>query len=1489
MRLKAARFLLVSSRPTTCRASGARRSNGPDERSRWRTRPRLLALLCALCAGGVPVARALPLAEIPQRGFVSTRPARGWEEGLISGNGTHGALVYGQPLHETIALNHARLYLPLNEPLPPVDTGSHLAEIRALMAEGQYQRASEYVVELSHQEGWGGKRWTDPLIPAFDLKIDMGASDTPADYARSVDFQTGVASVRWRGEQGIYRRWLFVSRSDDVVVLLITGPELGSVTCNLQLAQRPTEGQGGWWSEQIFREGIQDINVAAEGAWLTYRSRFRRRWPGSLRGYEGAARVVTRGGTAHTEGAVIHVERADEVLVLLRVAVREDRETSGLAELKGSLAELRPDFDALLTPHEKQHGGIFNRMRLDLGGGADRDLSSEELLAKSEVGRLNPALFEKQFDAARYAILSSSGASFPTLQGIWNGTWSPPWSSDFTLNGNVPCAIAANLRANMAECLLPYFAWMEAHVDEFRENARRLYGCRGIHVPSRASTHGLNNHFDATWPMTFWTAGAGWAAHFFYDYFLYTGDRDFLRERALPFMKEAALFYEDFLIEGPDGTYVFNPSYSPENNPGNNPSQACINATMDIAVARELLNNCIAACKTLQTDPDKVARWQAMLAKLPDYQISDDGAVKEWTTPLLTDNYQHRHCSHFYALFDGLPDEIAADTDLRRAFEVAADKRMAVRKRENGGVMAFGLVQLGLAASSLGNAEFAYDAVDWLANNFWRNNLVTTHDPGSLFNVDLCGGFPAVILKMLAESQPGCIDLLPALPERWPSGCVEGIRCRGQVEIEQLAWTPERIGVTLKSDVTQTITLRLPDGLPSRQVHLMEDQPQTLEIPRSVPSSQAQHDRVARVQEPLGFDAVGDLGGYVGQRIEANTEGYLKAFDIDQYVRMVEQKKHRDWWWIGEQPGKWLESAVRASRTDADEALEAKARQILSRLISAQEPSGYLGITDPAVRTQAQPVRGMDPYELYFMLHGLLTAAEEWNEPRALTTARKLADYFVEHIGPGKAEFWPSPIRPPDNRNTIICPQFTWVPEGTPKAPELYVRSEIAGHTAHYGWEGTLLINPMLRLYQATGDRRYRDWSEWVINNIDRWSGWDAFSRLDRVADGTLGVHQLQPYVHSHTFHMNFLGFLRMYQITGDASYLRKVRGAWQDVADRQMYVTGGVSVGEHYEPGYRRPLTGHVVETCANMSWMELTQYLLELTGEPHYGDAIERLLFNHVFASQTVDGDCYRYHTPPNGFKPDDYFHGPDCCTGSGHRIVAMLPRFIYAQGDNVVCVNQFVPSTARFEFDGTDVRVQQETRYPSDDTIRLHVDPERNASFSLHVRVPGWCAQPTAALNGKPLPEVESGTYLVLDRTWQSGDVVELTLPMHPRWIEHDRFEGDAPWALVRGPVVYALDTIWWDDGAASRPHDVGKAVTVVRTAGTPRERPATDDALGPFYEIEVRLAQGRKVTATMVPFTNIGRWYRPGELKPQRQSRAFSHALWLREDEVAESEQ
>ncbi len=781
-------------------------------------------------------------AAVPERGFISSQPAKNWDNALISGNGKYGALVYGQPLDETIVLNHARLFMPLHEPLPPVDTGSHLKEIRQLIADGKYQAVADLVVDLSKMEGYGEKRWTDPFVPAFDLRVTMASNGPVTGYSRSVDFVTGVASVNWSDADGGYQRQLFVSRPDDVVVLSIKGSKVGSVNCDLQLTPRALKDQGGWNPEKAFKDGVKESIASAESGWLTYRSSFTRRWPGSLQGYEGVARVVTHGGSTKAEGGKIVVRDADEVLVLTRMELLCDYAHSQIPALKAGLAKIEPVFPALLARHAKVHGEIFSRARLDLGGGADRNLTSEELLAKSHDAVIPAALLEKEFDAARYAVISSSGELFPNLQGIWSGTYGPPWSGDFTMNGNVQTALAANLAGNLADCLLPYFDFIEAHMSDFRTNAMRLYGCRGIHVPSRASSHGLNNHFDETWPMIFWTAGAGWAAQFYYDYYLFTGDKKFLRERALPFMKEAALFYEDFLFEGSDGKMVFSPSYSPENHPANNPSQACLNATMDVAVARELLRNTIAACETLNIEGAPVKRWQALLAKLPDYQINTDGAVKEWTTPLLEDNDAHRHCSHLYALYNGLSPDIASNLPLRQAFSVSLEKRLDVRRVEfsggkgpNGrppGEMAFGIVFEGLSAASLRKADDCGEVLNWLARNYWGPNFVSTHNPGAIFNTDTCGGLPALMIRMLVDSQPGWIELLPAWPGTMPDGKIEGVRCRGQIEIQQLTWNLEKISVTLQSSAAQDLEIRLPGGI-VKQVSLPAKRAVSLDFPRT--------------------------------------------------------------------------------------------------------------------------------------------------------------------------------------------------------------------------------------------------------------------------------------------------------------------------------------------------------------------------------------------------------------------------------------------------------------------------------------------------------------------------------------------------------------------------------------------------------------------------------------------------------------------------------
>lgn len=631
-------------------------------------------------------------------------------------------------------------------------------------------------------------------------------------------------------------------------------------------------------------------------------------------------------------------------------------------------------------------------------------------------------------------------------------------------------------------------------------------------------------------------------------------------------------------------------------------------------------------------------------------------------------------------------------------------------------------------------------------------------------------------------------------------------------------------------------------------------------------------------QKSVSAADVHDVGGFVGTRMQANKDHYLKTFDCQRWVNMLGNRTYRDWFWTGEQPGKWLESSILSGCSFQDNDLISQSRNVLAEMIRSQAEDGYLGITADDLRTEIKPLRGMDPYEQYFTLHALITAYEVWNNKEALNAAIKLADYYLKNIGEGKAEFWPSPYRPPENVNTIICSQYTWVPDETKKTPKMYVRSEIAGHTAHYSWEGTMFIDPVTRLYQVTGEKRFLDWCQWVVSKIDIWSGWDSFSKLDQVAAGTLGVHQLQPYVHSHTFHMNFMGFLRLYQATGDKTLLRKVEGAWEDIARRQVYITGGVSVAEHYEPGYNKPLTGHVVETCANMSWLQLNQMLLEITGKPRYADAIESLLINHVFAAQTIDGDSNRYHTPPNGFKPDDYFHGVDCCSSSGHRQISMLPGLFYATTSDGIVVNQYVESSVNLDIKGNRIELKQSTRYPESELSTITLNCSNPVQFSLQLRIPSWCTNPSVTVNGKVESGVKSGYYHSIERKWRNGDSVVIRFPMTTSWIKRQHSETKR-WAIIRGPVVYALDTVWWDDNSVEKPLNAGEEIAVDKDS-KPEQIPTGERSMGPFYQVSVQLADGQTVKATMVPFCNVGRWYKNEQEKVKGvDPKAYSYAVWL----------
>ena len=755
---------------------------------------------------------------VPDRGFVSIKPAKNWEEGLITANGTLAINALSRPLNERIIFNHERLFMPMGKPHVPPDQSKYLPELRKLIQEGKYTEAEALQFKQTGQEGF---MYPDFYVPAFDLTINSEAQGEVRNYARSVDFQTGEATVRWSDDRGAFERRMFVSRKDGVAVIRLSGPKPGSINVKLRLEERePSDEFNGdsdvaRKSDAMFKEHFGDLKSGAGADSLTFSARFLRSYPGSIQALEGRSRVVTSGGstTAAADGTLT-ISGADSALLLVDIRLLKDAAKSEQDALKGKLAAVSTDYDALLKSHAAIHGGLFNRMKLDLGGGEDHQKSTEKLMEENTFDHINRAWLEKQFDAGRYNIICATGELPPNLQGVWGGTYVPGWASDYTHNGNVPSAIAATLMGNTPELMLAYISYIESLVPDMELNAKNYYGCRGIVLPSRTSTNGYNNALAESFAGGMWVAGAAWAAHYFYDYYLYTGDEKFLAERALPFMEKVALFFEDFVYEGPDGKYILSPAQSPENWPAGSKSQASFNATMDVAAAKEVLENAITASRKLGKNADKIAVWQKMLTKMPAYAAAENGIIKEWLTPKLGNNDAHRHSSQLYPLYDGLPDEIGNSPELRSAFIKSVEDKLERYWKDNSrGFMSFGIVQLGQVSASLGHGDIVHHCLKHLVNGFWLNNLASMHNRRSLFNMDISGGQPAVIIKALADSAPGKVRLLPALPTAWDKGTIQGVLCRGAITLNRLHWNGGKVEVEMTSEKAQEITLVLPRNI----------------------------------------------------------------------------------------------------------------------------------------------------------------------------------------------------------------------------------------------------------------------------------------------------------------------------------------------------------------------------------------------------------------------------------------------------------------------------------------------------------------------------------------------------------------------------------------------------------------------------------------------------------------------------------------------------
>jgi alpha-L-fucosidase 2 len=774
-------------------------------------------------------------------------PAPLWNQALPVGNGRLGAMVFGgansgknngdeqfsrqnAPLLDGSRTSGADEHLQLNETslwqgsrANRLNPRAHEAvpEIRKLLLDSQgLDGVKISAAEKLVQDDMIG---IPPGMPSYstlgDIYLRRANNGTISEYRRQLDLESGVARVTYTMNGVRYTREVFASVPDEVIVVRLSADKKGAISYRLSM-DRP--------ADFTVRTRGQDTLVLREGPDHKEQIRF-----------AGEALVLPTGGSVHADGSELVIADADSVTILIAAAT--DYKGGPFAggdpeaQCERALAHARTrGAERILARQEALYRPLFRNMALHLGAasGANEDLPTDERVKRVSAGADDLGLQELYFQFARYLLISSSRPDgLPAnLQGIWAGGVDNPWGSKWTININTEMNYWLAEPAGLGEAMLPLINLIDVvrtpASGTGMKVARDYYGARGFVIHHNTDLWGDAEPIDG-YQWGIWPMGGAWLSLDAWDHYAFTLDKKFLRDHAWPILHDASQFFLDYLVDDGSGHLVTGPSISPENSyrvPDGSTHSVTMAPTMDIEIVRELFTRSLDAGRILGEDAAFLKQVEDARGKLPPFAVGKLGQLQEWQRDYDEPEPGHRHISHLWALFPGTQISLEHTPDLAKAARVSLERRLSNRGGQTGWSRAWVVNYW----DHLHDGKQAYESLQVMFRQSTFPNLMDTHPPG-IFQIDGNLGAANGMLEALVQSRwmPDAVEveLLPALPEQWSEGSIEGVHIRGGATLDMRWKAGKIISMEVHAKSGGAIRLIPPQGQAVVSIHTPAGKP----------------------------------------------------------------------------------------------------------------------------------------------------------------------------------------------------------------------------------------------------------------------------------------------------------------------------------------------------------------------------------------------------------------------------------------------------------------------------------------------------------------------------------------------------------------------------------------------------------------------------------------------------------------------------------------